>query len=549
MKKKGFTLIELLAVIVVLAIIALIATPIVLNIIESGKKNAFIQSANGIISASEYYYSNKILNGEVIEDNVIINIPNDLEKLDYSGESPDSGSIAINKEGKVAIAVTNEKYCVTRDYDEVEFKINENIKECYNPGIPYTELVLNGADPVLKEGFIPITIELDGTVRKANTSAPWYSYEDKRWANVVLVTDDTRENYGSMDSGEIINAADILAYFVWIPRYSYKLWNVNTTDENAVGQHSIDIVFENNKSDKSNGTCSGTYDIETNGCYLTHPAFTFGSEELNGFWVGKFETSHTTITESLGCTNENCANADGLRIIPNVSPLRYNNAANMFFASRSMTREENPFGLLEDTTDTHMMKNIEWGATAYLSNSKYGVCSDGICKEIEPNLSPNADLNFMTGYHGVATIYGNPVDGKYPQSTTSNINGIFDMSGGAREYVMGKIVGVDHLQSGFGNNLPQDSKYIDLYESTGETDYSSRILGDATGELGPFNNCGSSWYNSSSKMPNGSIRPWITRGSDAIDDSNRNTNVKNIFVFGTFTGSGAYYFSFRVVLV
>ena len=34
MKKKGFTLIELLAVIVVLAIIALIATPIVMNVIK-----------------------------------------------------------------------------------------------------------------------------------------------------------------------------------------------------------------------------------------------------------------------------------------------------------------------------------------------------------------------------------------------------------------------------------------------------------------------------------------------------------------------------------
>ena len=40
MKKKGFTLIELLAVIVVLAIIALIATPIVMNIIKSAKKRS-----------------------------------------------------------------------------------------------------------------------------------------------------------------------------------------------------------------------------------------------------------------------------------------------------------------------------------------------------------------------------------------------------------------------------------------------------------------------------------------------------------------------------
>ena len=35
--KKGFTLIELLAVIVILAIIALIATPVILNIIGDSK--------------------------------------------------------------------------------------------------------------------------------------------------------------------------------------------------------------------------------------------------------------------------------------------------------------------------------------------------------------------------------------------------------------------------------------------------------------------------------------------------------------------------------
>ena len=59
----GFTLIELLAVIVILAIIATIATPIILNIIEDSKKNSFIQTANGIIKAGEYYYANEILDG------------------------------------------------------------------------------------------------------------------------------------------------------------------------------------------------------------------------------------------------------------------------------------------------------------------------------------------------------------------------------------------------------------------------------------------------------------------------------------------------------
>ena len=38
--KKGFTLIELLAVIIILAIIALIATPIILNVVEDARISA-----------------------------------------------------------------------------------------------------------------------------------------------------------------------------------------------------------------------------------------------------------------------------------------------------------------------------------------------------------------------------------------------------------------------------------------------------------------------------------------------------------------------------
>ncbi len=54
---KGFTLIELLAVIVILAIIALIATPIVLGIIEDARKNAKVRSEELVIRSVELAYS------------------------------------------------------------------------------------------------------------------------------------------------------------------------------------------------------------------------------------------------------------------------------------------------------------------------------------------------------------------------------------------------------------------------------------------------------------------------------------------------------------
>ena len=51
MNKKGFTLIELLAVIIILAVIALIATPIVLDVINDARLKSAESSVNGYISA------------------------------------------------------------------------------------------------------------------------------------------------------------------------------------------------------------------------------------------------------------------------------------------------------------------------------------------------------------------------------------------------------------------------------------------------------------------------------------------------------------------
>lgn len=51
--QKGFTLIELLAVIVILAVIALIATPLIMGTITKAKKNSAVDSAYGYMKAVE----------------------------------------------------------------------------------------------------------------------------------------------------------------------------------------------------------------------------------------------------------------------------------------------------------------------------------------------------------------------------------------------------------------------------------------------------------------------------------------------------------------
>ena len=128
MKKntKGFTLIELLAVIVILAIIALIATPIVLNLIDKARKGAAESSAYAYINAAEKAAvvtlmentginlggatckvsdstdsGAKTLNctgGTISSDSSL------LLELDIKGDLPDTGSIVFTTDGAVSSA-------------------------------------------------------------------------------------------------------------------------------------------------------------------------------------------------------------------------------------------------------------------------------------------------------------------------------------------------------------------------------------------------------------------------------------------------------------
>ncbi len=122
MKKRGFTLIELLAVIVVLAIIALIATPIVMNTIESSKKGATIESVRNMVHAAELYF---------ISENPRYGKLNLLDdKLDYDGQKPELGEVEVNKNGDSRVYAYINGYCVTKEYDSELYASKTNKEEC-----------------------------------------------------------------------------------------------------------------------------------------------------------------------------------------------------------------------------------------------------------------------------------------------------------------------------------------------------------------------------------------------------------------------------------
>ncbi len=403
------------------------------------------------------------------------------------------------------------------------------------PKEEYKEAILNGTDPVIKEELIPVTIENDGTVKKADTTSEWYSYENKRWANAVILSDETI-NY---NANEVIPEENIESYFVWIPKYKYQLWNVaSTTSASNKGKHSIEIVFGTENTDNVEGvSCvtpmeSGTSGECNVGEYMTHPAFI--SMGTTGIWVGKFETT---------------GSVSSITIKPNTTSLQNLTVKNMFDVSYNYQR----------TLDSHMMKNTEWGAVAYLSHSKYGIDS-------EVNINNNS--NNLTGYSSATGVDQSSHPGTagtdasvtlpyntetgYKASTTGNITGIYDMSGGAHEYTASYISGQTGASEFSDVTNPSYTKYLDVYSTSSAIQaYQYRILGDATGEMGPFSTYkdrdGNSrhhngWYADTSHFVD-STYPWFSRGGYYDYGV-----LASQFLFGRGKGSSATNAGFRLVL-
>ncbi len=329
----------------------------------------------------------------------------------------------------------------------------------------YQDPVLNGADPVLKDELIPVTLANDGTVTYADVYNEWYNYTNKEWANAVILNDGITH-----EVGDTIPESDIESYFVWIPRYRYQIFdegNYTTHIGNAKPAesiaHTINIEFENKDVDSSNG--------KVKDAWLTHPAFT--NFDVNGIWIGKFEISNNGTT---------------IQVKPNLPAWINVNIKTFFTTMKSYNTN----------LDSHMLKNTEWGAAAYLSHSVYGINGEIRINNNFDHITGYSSVNAPTCHTASSTScnqFGtdlsitqpyNTIIG-YKASTTGNITGIYDMSGGASEYVAGYIDGSPG-DSGFTvDELNSESKYFDKYASNSSlTSFSNRILGDATGEMGPF---------------------------------------------------------------
>ena len=560
--KKGFTLIELLAVIVILAVIALIATPMILGVIDSAKKGAAENSTYGYVDAIEKTEFQDMIDAGInnTKKDGIYDLTT-IGKVKYKGKAPVAVCITL-KDGNVNSGLFQfDSYVV--EYKNDKAKVSDELKrvECNTSEDSLSFNSTKGVNaPKLSKGMTPIKW-VDGVETVTTSDDPeWYDYKNNLWANVKTAD-------GS--------------YWVWIPRYAYKINSGYHSKQGDIYGKATEIKFligttdttADNTKIETSGYVAGVNDTSMH--YFTHPAFQNDINKI-GYWVAKFEPTAAEGVANVPPTS-GCSKSDDdvitktIKVVPNSSSWRCISISNAYKAIASMKTKldgtgNNLYGWTSDEVDPHLMTGLEWGATYYLTLSVYGASINGSNTKIHINNSET----YTTGCAGntVSAVYYNGCQNKYntsvgvKASTTKNITGIYDMSGGANDRTMA-VYNELPKTSGFTvtdiKNMP--AKYITRYETPSQNmlngvgmDYDATVYGDAIYEIGSgasrFNGSmstgtaagGGTWYDDFQQLPDTSS-PWIVRGG-----SNTSSTSAGLGTIGTSYGQANSGETFRPVL-
>ena len=386
--------------------------------------------------------------------------------------------------------------------------------------------------PILKDGMEAVYWDNKGDeITQSDNNFDedeWYDYNNNKWANAK-----TKDG----------------SYWVWIPRFEYQITN-EVTEINTAG--TIDVNFIQT---------SRTSPSDSN--FYIHPAFRNDSSndyanggwdsEISGFWIAKYEMSmedesgnHLETTKE----NGNVLLNDKIKMVskPKVSSWRWINLGNIYTNSYNYDRKK----------ESHLMKNSEWGAVAVLTHSKYGRNGE----EISINNSNSFITGSSAGRPGASSsdaIYDyDTVEGQ-KASSTGNITGIYDLSGGSWERVSAfnsnyqgiYFTGNEYLDAKgehFAGTGKKSTKYATAYfNNTTEETYGNfdigtvSIQGDIIKEVYIKNKDG--WFDDISAFVNIEI-PFFCRGG-YYD----NANDAGVFCSTNHNGAASQYHSFRVVLI
>ena len=317
--------------------------------------------------------------------------------------------------------------------------------------------------PKLAKGMIPIKHNGTNWVVCEETDEDWYQYDttNKRWANVML--SDGKYKAGQVGEGQVVQEEELGSMYVWIPRYAYQITKGYQQGSTAT-EKEINITFlagNTNQDVDGNSYGKATASVNTSTTKIVHPGFTLGQRELTGIWVAKFEASGTdgsgnAVGNGTSEKNEQQYAPDEttiVKILPSKISWRYISTGDA--QKRSMditTTNKDIYGI--DYASSHLIKNSEWGAVAYLCYSQYGEVpqingagsygskdGSGWYYDFYTGAGPTADgttsryEDFASekatkGYNGTLGVLA---------STTGNVTGVYDMNGGAWERVAGYL--------------------------------------------------------------------------------------------------------------
>ena len=346
--------------------------------------------------------------------------------------------------------------------------------------------------PKLGSGMTPIKWKGSTWIETTGNDPDWYDYTAKKWANA-------KTSDGSM--------------WVWIPRYAYSI----TSGYHSSSAGNIDVEFMKGLTNETSTGRTSFQNSSGQGKWNIHPAFNYG-QTVSGIWVAKFEASRSNATSSSSGGNNT------IKIQPGVSSWTDIAVNDIFKTCRNYNTLLN----------SHMMKNTEWGAVAYLSKSKYGINGE---------VAINSFNNYTGG--GSDNSYVDNTD----QSTTGNVWGIYDMSGGKYEYVAAYVNNGSSSLNTYGSSLVSASSYMkDIYTASKDTssenyNESSSKYGDALYETSSDNSGYNSWYDDYSLFPS-KDEPFFRRGG-AKDDRTH----AGVFSFDYSDGDEYYASTFRPVLI
>ena len=512
-----------------------------------------------------------------------------------------------------------------------------SLEQQIDEALGQTYIVEKGVNkPVLTTGmkaikFTDPTESSKGEVRDSSADeTDWYDYNAKKWANA-------RTEDGSM--------------WVWIPRYAYKVDASNQTFDIKFLIGTTDNYYDENGKIQAAKRCTNVNaDVDTKTGYTVHPAFTDETaigyrnggwdKELTGIWVAKFEAGYASGNNSAplkassvnysqtnswvraieaGTDSDSAQTArnwlDGIYgstktaiKYPTFQPVTYSmnyiNHNDAFNIAKAMTENGNIYGLT-DSSDSHLMKNSEWGAVAYLSKSKYGLNGTDIAINNVSLNSGGAKRTNTAGKSGVDSVYavtgcttgstserevvitianingttGNTANnGIYTwdqlngckASSTGNIYGIYDLSGGTFERTAAYVANSNGELKTYGTSIAYDgntlrtasTKYTTTYpfdsstDNTGITNNDTNlntasannykkntiIYGDGIRETSTTGAGSSSWYGDLSSYL-GLYYPFSVRGGTFWTGSGA-----GLFCFGRTGGTSSYYSGFRAVL-